>query len=46
MVDLRNRLIHAYYDIDMDIIWTTTQRALPGLLEDLEALLPPPQEEP
>jgi uncharacterized protein with HEPN domain len=45
MVDLRNRLIHAYFDVDMDIIWTTVQRALPGLLVQLEALLPSPDED-
>ena len=39
MVELRNRLIHAYFDIDMDIIWTTVQRALPELLAQLESLL-------
>ena len=42
MVDLRNRLIHAYFDIDMDIIWATVQRALPSLLAKLEALLKSP----
>ena len=39
MIEMRNRLIHAYYDIDMDIVWTTVRRALPGLLAQLEALI-------
>jgi hypothetical protein len=27
------RLIHAYFDIDPDIVWDTTVRALPPLVE-------------
>ena len=36
---MRNRLIHAYFDIDLDILWQTVMTELPPLLESLEALL-------
>ena len=39
MVDMRNRLIHAYFDIDMDIVWKTVQQALPNVLTRLRAIL-------
>ena len=39
MVGMRNRLIHAYFDLDMDLIWQTASRELPDLISRLEALL-------
>jgi uncharacterized protein with HEPN domain len=33
---MRNRLIHAYFDINLDIVWQTVKEELPGLLEILE----------
>jgi uncharacterized protein with HEPN domain len=39
MVDLRNRLVHAYFDVNLDIVWSTVQRDLPRLLLQLEALM-------
>jgi len=36
---MRNRLIHAYFDIDLDILWQTVTTERPPLLESLEALL-------
>ncbi len=38
-VSTRNRLIHAYFDIDLDIVWTTVTEALPKLLPLLDAVL-------
>jgi uncharacterized protein with HEPN domain len=32
MVAMRHRLIHAYLDVDLDIIWTTVVEDLPSLL--------------
>ncbi len=32
---MRNRLIHAYFDIDRDILWKTVSQALPSLLEQI-----------
>jgi uncharacterized protein with HEPN domain len=39
IIAMRNRLIHAYFDIDLDILWQTVTSELPPLLEDLERLL-------
>ena len=40
IVSMRNRLIHAYFDIDLDIVFTTVSNDLPGLISFLdEALL-------
>lgn len=38
MIDMRNRLIHAYFDIDMNIVWKTIQDALPEILTRLRDL--------
>ena len=38
---LRDRLIHAYDDIDLDRIWQTAAVDVPKLLVYLEPLLPP-----
>ncbi len=39
MIDLRNRLIHVYFDLNLGIIWKSVQQDLPGLLPPLIALL-------
>jgi len=39
VIGMRNRLIHAYADVNLDILWGTVKRALPPLIEELEALL-------
>ncbi|NOZ51401.1 MAG: DUF86 domain-containing protein [Chloroflexi bacterium] len=31
IIGMRNRLVHAYFDIDLDILWQTTQIDLPSL---------------
>lgn len=35
IVGMRNRLVHAYFDINLDILWDTVQLALPPLLAQL-----------
>jgi len=35
---MRHRLIHAYFDINLDILWATVQVSLPGLIRSLEAV--------
>jgi len=40
IVSMRNRLIHAYFDIDLDIVWKTTTQDLPSLLGELEKIIP------
>src|SRR5271165_5933303 len=39
MISMRNRLIHAYFDVDLDIVWTTVSEDLPPLLPALESAL-------
>ena len=36
IVGMRNRLIHAYFDIDLDRVWDTLTDDLPNLLAQLE----------
>jgi uncharacterized protein with HEPN domain len=35
MVSMRNRLIHAYFDVDVDLVWTTILVDLPPLVDAL-----------
>ena len=35
IIAMRNRLIHAYFDIDRDILWKTVTAELPALLDQL-----------
>ena len=39
IVGMRNRLIHAYFDVDTEMVWNTLQNEIPSLLNDLKALL-------
>ena len=36
----RNRLIHGYFDIDLDIVWAILEDDLPPLIAQLEQVLP------
>ena len=36
---MRNRLIHVYFDIDLDVVWTTVTKDLPLLKAELEKIL-------
>lgn len=36
VIGMRNQLIHAYFDIDHDIVWKTIQSALPELNPQIE----------
>ena len=37
---MRDKIIHAYYEVDLDQVWVTLQRDIPDLLKRLEPLLP------
>ncbi len=39
IVSMRNRLIHAYFDVNHDIVWKTANNELPDLLPRLQAML-------
>ena len=38
MIGMRNRLVHAYFDINLKILWQTTQEDLPSLIDELNKL--------
>lgn len=38
IIGMRNRLIHAYFDINLDTVWDTVTNELPPLIEDLEKI--------
>ena len=40
IIGMRHRLVHAYFDINLDILWRTVQDDLPALLQVLEPLFP------
>ena len=44
IIGMRNRLVHAYYAINLDILWSTVQEDLPDLIARLEPLVPPEPE--
>jgi uncharacterized protein with HEPN domain len=39
VIGMRNRLIHAYHDVDRDILWDTVSRNLGPLVTELERIL-------
>jgi len=39
IVGMRNRLIHAYFDVDLDRLWDTITDDLPPLVAELEKTL-------
>ncbi len=41
MIDMRNHLIHIYFEIDLDILWDTVAKDLPSLVKELEKIIPP-----
>jgi uncharacterized protein with HEPN domain len=41
IIDMRHRLVHAYYDINMEILWRTICKDLPPLIQSLEQAVGP-----
>jgi|SRR5215469_8537744 len=39
MRSMRNRLIHNYFDVNLDVLWNTVKDDLPSLKQQVEALL-------
>ena len=39
IIAMRNRLIHGYFAVDFDILWTVVHDDLPGLITTLEDLV-------
>lgn len=36
---MRNRLIHAYFEVDLDIVWQTVTEDLEPLMVELEKII-------
>jgi uncharacterized protein with HEPN domain len=39
VMGMRHRLVHAYFDIDLDLVWSTATEAAPALLAQVKPLL-------
>lgn len=39
IVGMRNRLIHAYFNIDYDVVWQAVKHEVPKLIKDLKVIL-------
>ena len=39
IVGMRNRLVHAYFDIDADVLWSSVNAELPVLVQRPSAAL-------
>ena len=39
IVGMRNRLVHAYFDVDTEMVWETVQVEIPEIVVKLKALL-------
>jgi len=45
LIGMRNFLIHAYFNIDLDILWNTATQSVPSLIIELQKLIPPAKTE-
>jgi uncharacterized protein with HEPN domain len=39
MVGMRDRLIHGYFDVNLDVVWETVTQDLPSLIAQLEKIV-------
>jgi uncharacterized protein with HEPN domain len=39
VIGMRNRIVHAYFDVDPDMVWRTVTEDLPELIPQVKALL-------
>ena len=39
MIGMRDRLIHGYFDVNLDVVWETVTKDLPALIAKLEKIL-------
>ena len=42
MAGMRDRLIHQYFGVNLDIVWSVAREKLPGLRVQMEAILKGP----
>jgi uncharacterized protein with HEPN domain len=41
IIAMRNRLIHAYFDTNLDILWKTITEDIPPMIAELEKIVEP-----
>jgi uncharacterized protein with HEPN domain len=41
MIGMRHRLIHAYAEVRLDVVWNVVQNELPALIDIVRPLVPP-----
>ncbi|MEJ2190471.1 MAG: DUF86 domain-containing protein [Acidobacteriota bacterium] len=39
IIAMRNRLVHGYFAVDLDILWTVVHDDLPGVIDELDRLV-------
>lgn len=39
MAGMRDRLVHGYFDVNLDVVWETVRDDLPALIEQLEKIV-------
>ncbi len=44
IVGLRNRIVHAYFEIDLGVVWNIVNNDVPVLISVLERIVPPEAE--
>lgn len=40
IIGMRNRLVHAYFDVNLDILWKTITDGLPPIIAELKRVIP------
>ncbi|MBW1776104.1 MAG: DUF86 domain-containing protein [Deltaproteobacteria bacterium] len=45
IVGMRNRLVHAYFAVDLDEVWRVIQDDIPSLIGLLDPLVPPEEDD-
>ena len=41
IVAMRNRLVHGYFNVNLERVWETVKKEIPRLIRQLEPLIPP-----
>lgn len=41
VIGLRNRIVHAYFGLDLEIVWRIVNESVPELINKLEQIVPP-----
>ena len=41
IIGMRNRLVHAYFEVNLKRVWKTAQQDIPRLIDLIEPLVPP-----